>query len=603
MKPKLFVRIAATASAVALVLTAAHTQAADDLAFELDVTAAIDDGIQYLRSVGAFSSSNSSMRQARGLMLLALLEKRESADPNAAITGYSNASAGDKALAETAITRILEDTSFGVARGSFWAYYDGQNLMALSLYTTTGGPEVANGPGFTLRAAMDRLTDRAITAQTPQSDGNPSYRGMWGYGGNGNDSSTTQYAAAGLGAAKAYYISQGDPGGRLPGINTALANAGQAYTDNQRPDGGHGYRSSGYTSSYQQTASGLWVNLLGGNGLNTASAQGYLQWAVNNYNYQTIYAAYNSWSLSYYYMMWSSSKAYSLIASSGVAADPGNVDPDDLGVAPAAAIVLDRADFRLHNRDYVTDPDARVGGSAGKYQHYLDELQKARWYYDYAYSLMTQQDGSGRFTASSFYNNGATAINHGCWNTYACQSYALLVLERALGGVCLDSDGDGVCNDDIGDTPADNCPDTPNGPDGGTCLEGTVGSLCMLDSECGAGGLCDLQQTDTNGDGQGDVCEDPICDVDGDGSIDRNDISAIFAQRGNVASGPDDPMDANGDGVISVNDGRICVLECDNPNCEPNGGVGGVSSTPIAPEKAGKAKRGRRHWGAGQARR
>jgi hypothetical protein len=56
-----------------------------------------------------------------------------------------------------------------------------------------------------------------------------------------------------------------------------------------------------------------------------------------------------------------------------------------------------------------------------------------------------------------------------------------------------------------------------------------------------------------------------LCDVDGDGDVDVNDTEAIFDARGTNASGPDDPMDANGDGFITINDGRICVLEWPAP--------------------------------------
>jgi predicted short-subunit dehydrogenase-like oxidoreductase (DUF2520 family) len=38
-------------------------------------------------------------------------------------------------------------------------------------------------------------------------------------------------------------------------------------------------------------------------------------------------------------------------------------------------------------------------------------------------------------------------------------------------------------------------------------------------------------------------------------------------------------MDANGDGIITVNDGRICALECTNPNCEESAG-GAVAGVP-----------------------
>lgn len=59
------------------------------------------------------------------------------------------------------------------------------------------------------------------------------------------------------------------------------------------------------------------------------------------------------------------------------------------------------------------------------------------------------------------------------------------------------------------------------------------------------------------------------CDVDGDQVVDIDDIAAIFAARGSTASGPDDPRDSNGDGIISINDGRLCVLQCTNPGCAP----------------------------------
>lgn len=59
-----------------------------------------------------------------------------------------------------------------------------------------------------------------------------------------------------------------------------------------------------------------------------------------------------------------------------------------------------------------------------------------------------------------------------------------------------------------------------------------------------------------------------LCDVDADGDIDRNDINAIFARR-NTPAVPGDPLDADGDGLITVADARICSLQCTNPKCAP----------------------------------
>ena len=57
-----------------------------------------------------------------------------------------------------------------------------------------------------------------------------------------------------------------------------------------------------------------------------------------------------------------------------------------------------------------------------------------------------------------------------------------------------------------------------------------------------------------------------VCDVNGDGAIDRNDINAIMAAR-NQPAGPGDPRDYDGDGRITVNDARGCVLRCTLANC------------------------------------
>ena len=59
------------------------------------------------------------------------------------------------------------------------------------------------------------------------------------------------------------------------------------------------------------------------------------------------------------------------------------------------------------------------------------------------------------------------------------------------------------------------------------------------------------------------------CDIDGNGQVDRNDVNLIFAARGQTVPPGDPNMDLDGDGVITVNDGRFCVLQCTNPRCAP----------------------------------
>jgi PKD repeat protein len=57
------------------------------------------------------------------------------------------------------------------------------------------------------------------------------------------------------------------------------------------------------------------------------------------------------------------------------------------------------------------------------------------------------------------------------------------------------------------------------------------------------------------------------CDVDGDGDIDRADLSLISRSRNQPASGPDDPRDANGDGLITPADVKACIPQCTLPGC------------------------------------
>jgi hypothetical protein len=81
-----------------------------------------------------------------------------------------------------------------------------------------------------------------------------------------------------------------------------------------------------------------------------------------------------------------------------------------------------------------------------------------------------------------------------------------------------DIDGDGVTNNSGGATASsrysssfladeDNCPNIPNGPFLGTCTVGNIGDSCIVNEACGVGGVCSMNQEDSDGDGIGDVCE------------------------------------------------------------------------------------------------
>ncbi len=56
-----------------------------------------------------------------------------------------------------------------------------------------------------------------------------------------------------------------------------------------------------------------------------------------------------------------------------------------------------------------------------------------------------------------------------------------------------------------------------------------------------------------------------VCDVDNDSDVDRTDVVQVAKARNTPAAGPDDPRDANGDGIITILDARACVLQCTLP--------------------------------------
>jgi hypothetical protein len=62
------------------------------------------------------------------------------------------------------------------------------------------------------------------------------------------------------------------------------------------------------------------------------------------------------------------------------------------------------------------------------------------------------------------------------------------------------------------------------------------------------------------------VADNPICDVEPDGDIDRVDLRAISLARGQDAQAGD-PRDANGDGIITPSDVKVCIPLCTLRRC------------------------------------
>jgi len=192
----------ATAAVVALAGVSAPALALSP--FQQDVVTAINNGLAWQAANGAYNAAGTD---AAGIALEALLEKRASGNPADPPQGYSGASAADQAIMRNSVLSIINSTN---SQGNgFYAYRDGNFLMALSLYALTGGPDknvlAPGNPSYmTIKEAMDALTDRVLANQRQASNGftDPINQGYWCYHDYWcEDSSTTQFASAGLASA------------------------------------------------------------------------------------------------------------------------------------------------------------------------------------------------------------------------------------------------------------------------------------------------------------------------------------------------------------------------------------------------------------------
>lgn len=482
--------------------------------FDNDVSTAIDRGLNFFATQGVYNNPTSlgGTDNAQGLAMLALLEKRATGNPSDPPQGYTGASAVDKGRLQTAAAFILDR----VNETSFYAYRDGQWMFALASYALSGGPDKSTlAPGNAdyqdIKAAMDTLVDRALANQRkPPAYNLPAQQGFWCYYNSGcQDSSTTQFMAAGLHAAHVFYASAksgdqafADPV-RAAAVQTALALAKQGYELNAATNSencgiltaserGHGYN-SGNTPSAQQTASGIYIQLFGGGNVNSPMVQQYMEWVRNRYRYSDINSMGNGFGpYSHGYYLWSSFKAMEFIRQAAIAANPGNIGANDMGKLPAASAPA--CVQRQENRDptALARPATFGVGGVGYYG-----AESKSQYFDYAYTLLNMQCGNGSFNCTGFQNDwvgygieagGATHPSH--------NAYALLVLQRSTGVVI------------------------------------------------------------------------ERCDINGDGKIDSTDIGLIRAAIG-TAPGGNDARDYNADGKITVNDVRACTLKCTKPKCAP----------------------------------
>lgn len=592
----------------AVTLSLASPARAQVTNFSADVNTAIDNGLAWLNANGYLTNGNSG--DATGLVTLALMEKRASADQNSVGTGYSGATAADKVLLDGMVGYLV-----GNAGASFYAYRNGQEMMALALYLRTGGPDQA-GALAALNTAFDEAvnltggtapcTDDGWGGCVPGTGGTDpcisdgwggcqpvrlpptqasvdAWHGFWCYTDiTCEDASTTQFVVSGLAAARGVYShpDYSDPT-RLALLDMVTARTSARYSTGAAvqtcsPGGfplsagefGAGYN-PGSCATFQQTGSGVWIQLVGGANLNSGGVQSYLAWLRNRYNYTDNNG--NDWgNTSYGYGLWSTSKGLAFLDDGGLTPNPGNLASADLGITDNtdhAGNPLAYGRRQLHLDPATAARPVLFGPDGAGY--YADPREQARWYFDFAYTVISRQDATG------FFNSGSG------WNQPSEQAYHILILQRSVGGGCLDADGDGVCDAD------DNCPQAANADQVDADADG-LGDACDAcptdatndadgDGVCGAVDNCpadaNADQADLDADGLGDVCD--ACPRDADNDADTDGVCGDVDNCAAVANA--DQADGDGDGLGDACD--ACPTDASN-DADGDGFCGLVDNCP-----------------------
>jgi MYXO-CTERM domain-containing protein len=431
---------------VLMALTATAHGQCQGTPFACSVDQAINQGLQHIRN----TTRNGVFQDARYnfLATLSLLEKREGVGWLGPRVGYDGMEPADQALVIELIQNMIAgEASMTNPNQQPYTYVTGGNLMAMSVYLRTNGPDEV-GAAVTVRQA---IANGVVALHNNQGHQPPDNNGDWNYRAPTprGDLSTTQFAVAGLSAAE----------NLIEGASAVLALTPEFLLASQNQDGGYGYP-TGNGSSSSMTASGIWCYRLSDVPAGDPRTQAALGWLRQNYTYDRM-AGGNFNPTSTFYYIWAAEKALS-------------ASPDDgLGGAVYAADFGDR------------DP-AQLG--------YPEEPRSS--YFDYAYTLINWQHPNGDIGARF---NGAPRG----WGAPSSHTFAILTLERSMGGACLDADGDQLCGVD------DNCHEVANPDQADEDADG-IGDAC---DNCPK--VINRDQADADADGLGDACDRYLCVPDG----------------------------------------------------------------------------------------
>ena len=478
--------------------------------FSLEVDAAIERGLEWLREQQAEDGSIGDL--ATGLSALAFLEKRLSADLHSPARGYEGMAEDDQARVRSAIRWVINHfAAFHFQGAAPHPYRVGSSLGPVAVYAATGGPEDV-GAMLPVSEALRTCVDNFIARQGGTLEECPRCAGSLSMDYSGDCQTGCilpphQFPMAALAAAAAVFEDAAATLERAVGFLDRTSN----------PDGGHRYHSTNTTgygvwpSSSSMGATAVWSYALAGVDREDERIQKVMRWLRDNYtytwniqcsthavradgrNYGPFGCELRPWYFAYHYYLWAMVKAMGMMDRP---VGPGLLFAEDIGLCPAPG---GRECHREPADDgYPEDPPSV--------------------YYDIAITLIEMQTAEGHFPTGLPPRRG--------WHPISDQAFAILALERSLGGVCPDRDEDGLCEQE------DNCPQIFN-----------------------------PEQLDIDADGLGDACDNcPATvnagneDVDGDGIGDACDkLTCTPAEDGlEVCNGRDDDCDGEVDEGVEV---------------------------------------------------